>query len=163
VRYFHEEQRFGRWMWALVLVVGFLVVGVIVIVSLVAAVDRPGALPALLFAPAILILVFALLALARLDVDVDDRGVHIAFHYLWPPRHIPLENIKRAHATEYSPFAWGGWGVHYMFLRGWSFNAGGSKGVLVELNSGPSVVIGSQRAQELEAAIAKATAARAGG
>jgi len=157
VTYFHEEQRFGRWVWVLVLVVG-----VILFVSLVGIWDRPGALPALLFGPAIVVLVFALLALSRLDVDVDDRGIHIAFHLLWPTRHIALENVKRAHATEYSPLLWGGWGVHYMFLRGWSFNTGGSEGVLVELNSGPSVMIGSQRAKELEAAIAQAVDVRAG-
>jgi len=155
--YFHEEQRFGRFVWVLMVVVGL-----IVLVSLVGILDRPGAFPALLVAPASVVLVFGLLALARLDVDVDDRGIHIAFHYLWPTRHIALKDVKRAHATPYSPLAWGGIGVHYMFLRGWSFNTGGHEGVLVELESGPSVMIGSQRAKELEAAIAKAIAARWG-
>jgi hypothetical protein len=153
--YFHEEQRFGRWIWILVLVVG-----VIVLVSLIGIWDRPGAFPALLVGPLIVTLVFALLALSRLDVDVDDRGIHIAFHLLWPTRHIPLENVRRVHATTYTPLLWGGWGVHYMLLRGWSFNTGGSEGVLVEVKSGASVMIGSQRAKELEAAIAKAIAAR---
>jgi hypothetical protein len=153
--YFHEEQRFGRWIWILVLVVG-----VIVLVSLIGIWDRPGAFPALLVGPLIVTLVFALLALSRLDVDVDDRGIHIAFHLLWPTRHIPLENVRRVHATTYTPLLWGGWGVHYMLLRGWSFNTGGSEGVLVEVKSSASVMIGSQRAKELEAAIAKAIAAR---
>ena len=153
--YFHEEQRFGRWVWVL-----GLVVGVIVLVSLVGIWDRPGASPALLIGPLIVLLVFALLALSRLDVDVDERGIHVAFHLLWPTRHIPLENVKRVHTTTYRPLLWGGWGVHYMLLRGWSFNAGGSEGVLVELNSGASVMIGSHRAKELEGAIAKAMAAR---
>jgi hypothetical protein len=137
-----------------------LVVGVIVLVSLIGIWDRPGAFPALLVGPLIVTLVFALLALSRLDVDVDDRGIHIAFHLLWPTRHIPLENVRRVHATTYTPLLWGGWGVHYMLLRGWSFNTGGSEGVLVEVKSGASVMIGSQRAKELEAAIAKAIAAR---
>jgi hypothetical protein len=154
VTYFHEEQRFGGWVWVLVLVVGLIVVA-----SLVGVWDRPGALPAVLIGPLVVILVFALLVLSRLDVDVDDRGIDLAFHLLWPTRHIPLENVKRVHATTYSPLLWGGWGVHYVLLRGWSFNAGGSAGVLVELNRGASVMIGSQRATALEAAIAKAVAA----
>jgi hypothetical protein len=152
---FHEEQRFGRWMWVLVLVVA-----VIVLVSLVGIWDRPGAFPVVLIGPLIVVLVFALLALSRLDVDVDERGIDIAFHLLWPTRHIPLENVKRVHATTYTPLLWGGWGVHYMLLRGWSFNAGGGEGVLVELNNAASVMIGSRRAKELEAAIAKAIATR---
>ena len=152
--YFHEEQRFGRWLWVLVLVFGG--------AAVIPLIGRPVPLAALAFGPIVIALVVALIGLSRLDVDVDDGGIHIAFHLLWPTRHIPLENVKRAQATQYSPLLWGGWGVHYMFLRGWSFNTGGHEGVLVELNSGSSVMIGSQRAKELEAAIAKATAARAG-
>ena len=152
--YFHEEQRFGRGLWVLVLVFGAAV--------LIPLIGRSVPLAALAFGPIIIALVFALIALSRLDVDVDDQGIHLAFHLLWPTRHIPLENVKRAQATQYSPLMWGGWGVHYVFLRGWSFNAGGHEGVKVELNKGSSVMIGSQRAKDLEAAIAKATAARAG-
>ena len=152
--YFHEEQRFGRGLWVLVLVFGAAV--------LIPLIGRSVPLAALAFGPIVIAIVFSLIALSRLDVDVDDQGIHIAFHLLWPTRHIPLENVKRAQATQYSPLMWGGWGVHFLFLRGWSFNAGGHEGVLVELNKGSSVMIGSQRAKELEAAIAKATAARAG-
>ena len=152
--YFHEEQRFGRGLWVLVLVFGAAV--------LIPLIGRSVPLAALAFGPIVIAIVFSLIALSRLDVDVDDQGIHIAFHLLWPTRHIALENVKRAQATRYSPLMWGGWGVHFLFLRGWSFNAGGHEGVLVELNKGSSVMIGSQRAKELEAAIAKATAARAG-
>jgi len=157
VSYYHEEQRFGGWIWVLVFVVG-----VIVLVSLVGILDRPGAFPALLIGPFIVVLVFVLFGLSRLVVDVDGRRIHIAFHLLWPTRDIPLQNVRRVHATTYSPLMWGGWGVHYVFLRGWSFNTGGHEGVLVELDRGASVMIGSQRAQELEAAIARAIADRAG-
>jgi hypothetical protein len=152
VTYFHEEQRFGRWIWVLLVVVA--------LATALPLVGRPIPLAALAFGPIVIALVFVLLALARLDVDVDDRGIHITFHYLWPTRHIPLEDVKRAHATQYSPLSWGGIGVHYLFLRGWSFNTGGHEGVLVETTRG-NVMIGSRRAKELEAAIAKAAAPRA--
>ena len=152
--YFHEEQRFGRWVWALVVLVF-----VVVVFAAVAAPSRTGTLAGLgigLFAS---LLVFVLLVFSRLDVDVDQQAIHIAFHLLWPTRHIALTDVRRAHATKYEPLAWGGWGVHYMFLKGWLFNTGGHEGVLVETNSGGNVMIGSQRAAELEAAIAKAIAA----
>ena len=153
--YFHEEQRFGRWVYALVVTVAVVSFGsLIVTVGAIAA-----AHPEVFIGPAIIILVFVLLALARLDVDVDDRGIHIAFHLLWPTRNIPLEDIRRAHATTYTPLAWGGYGVHYMLMRGWAYNASGTAGVLVETDNG-NVMIGSQRANELEAAIARAIADR---
>lgn len=45
-------------------------------------------------------------------------------------------------------------------FRGWAFNTAGSEGVLVETNAGKRVMIGSQRAAELEAAIARAVTER---
>ena len=155
--YFHEEQRFGRWVWALVAVVV-----VLAVVPVVATLGTPAALLGSLIGLIVAALVFVLLALSRLDVDVDDRAIHIVFHLLWPKRDIALGDVKRAYATTYEPLAWGGWGVHYMFLMGWIFNTGGREGVLVETTGGGNIMIGSQRAKELEAAIATAVAQRSG-
>ena len=154
--YFHEEQRFGGWFFALIAIIGAAVLG-----SVVMGIDRPGAVPALVFAIAIVTFIAALFGLARLDVDVDQQAIHVAFHMLWPTRHIALADVRSAHATKYSPLSYGGWGVHYMFLRGWVFNTGGDEGVLVETSDGGRVMIGSQRAGDLEAAIARAIADRA--
>ena len=154
--YFHEEQRFGGWVWALLAIVLAAVAG-----SALMGVDRPGTVSALLFAVAIVVFIAALFGLAHLDVDVDEQAIHVAFHMLWPTRHIALGDIRSARATQYSPLSYGGWGVHYMFLRGWAFNTAGNEGVLVETNDGGRVMIGSQRAGELEAAIARALADRA--
>ena len=153
--YFHEEQRFGGWIYAVLAMVA-----VAAIASVGLGIDRPGALPALLIAVATVALVGALFGLARLDVDVDGQAIHVAFHMLWPTRHIALRDVRSARATRYSPLSYGGWGVHYMFLRGWVFNTGGDEGVLVQTTDGGRTMIGSRRAKELEAAIARAVAAR---
>ena len=157
--YFHEEQRFSWWIVA---VVGLLTVPVIVAVVPLAA-RGPEAIGAILLGPAVVTAVLGLLALARLIVDVDTRGIHVSFHYLWPTRHIALEDVVRAHATSYDSLAeYGGWGVRLSW-RGWAFNTGGSEGVLVETRSGGRVMIGSRRAAELAAAIARAVTDRRGG
>jgi DUF3093 family protein len=156
VTYFDEEQRFGGWVWALIAIIGAAVLG-----AAAMGTDRPGTIPALVFAVAIVSFIALLFGLAHLDVDVDRDAIHIAFHMLWPTRHIALGDVRSARATQYSPLSYGGWGVHYMFLRGWVFNTGGNEGVLVETNDGARVMIGSQRAGELEAAIARAIADRA--
>lgn len=155
VTYFHEEQRFGGWIFALVAIIG-----AAVLATALMGTDRPGAIPALVLAVAIVAFVALLFGLARLDVDVDGQAIHIAFHMLWPTRDIALADVRSARATKYSPLSYGGWGVHYMFLRGWIFNTGGDEGVLVETSDGGRVMIGSRRAGDLEAAIARAIADR---
>ena len=153
--YFHEEQRFGGWMFAIIALVA-----VALLTSVAMGIDRPGSLATLVFGVGMISLVGGLIGLARLDVDVDRDAIHVAFHMLWPTRHIALADVRSARAMKYSPLSYGGWGVHYMFLRGWVFNTGGDEGVLVETTDGGRVMIGSQRAGELEAAIARAIADR---
>jgi len=155
VTYFHEEQRFGGWMFAIIALVA-----VALLTSVAMGIDRPGSLATLVFGVGMISLVGGLIGLARLDVDVDRDAIHVAFHMLWPTRHIALADVRSARAMKYSPLSYGGCGVHYMFLRGWVFNTGGDEGVLVETTDGGRVMIGSQRAGELEAAIARAIADR---
>ena len=156
MRYFHEEQRFGRWVWILIAVVAVPVF----IGALGAARSGVGSVVAILVGPATIVAVLVLLALAKLVTDIDERGIHISFHLLWPTRHIPLEDVQRAHATKYRPLVdYGGWGVRLSW-KGWAFNTGGAEGVLVETKSGKRIMIGSRHAKELEAAIARGIAAR---
>lgn len=158
MNYFHEEQRFGWWVWALM---GVIAIPVLIGAAGAARSDAAAAI-AILVGPATILAVLALLALAKLVTDVDDRGIHVSFHYLWPTRHIPFDDVQRAHATEYSPLVdYGGWGVRLSW-KGWAFNTGGSAGVLVETMSGKRIMVGSRRAAELEAAIARAMTSRAG-
>jgi hypothetical protein len=146
VRYFHEEQRFRQWwIWALLLIVALPIL-------VLAATGEP----ALLLGALIVIAVSALIALARLVVDVDRDAITVAFHFLWPTRRIPISTVRRAQATKYRALLdYGGYGVRFG-LRGWAFNVSGDEGVVVETNDGSSLLIGSQRPEELESAIARA-------
>lgn len=154
--YYHEEERFGPLPYALI---GVAAVPVLVLAT--AAFGRDSGISGgILFALAILALVLVLFAAAKLVIDVDDKAIHASFHYLWPTQHIALDDVARAHATRYDPvLEYGGWGVR-LGPRGWAFNTGGREGVLVETKSGARIMLGSHHAKELEAAIAKAVAAR---
>ena len=156
--YFHEEQRFGRWVWVLIAVIA-----VPVLIGALGAASRGvDSVVAILVGPATVVAVLVLLALAKLVTDVDQRAIHVSFHLLWPARHIPLDDVQRAHATAYGPLVdYGGWGVR-LGWKGWAFNTGGAEGVLVETKSGKRIMIGSRRAKDLEDAIAKAIAVRPG-
>ena len=154
--YFREEQRFGGWVWVLMAVIA-----VPVIFASVGIAGRdPGAALAILMGPVVIVGVLALLAFAKLVTEVDERGIRVSFHLLWPTRDIPLDDVQRAHAMEYNPLLdYGGWGVRLSW-KGWAFNTGGAEGVLLETKSGKRIMIGSRRAKDLEEAIAKAIAAR---
>jgi hypothetical protein len=148
VSYFHEEQQFRQWwLWALLAAAALPVIVVVAI---------RGPVLSVLIVPLLLLAVGALLAFARLVVDVDREAVTVAFHFLAPKRRIALSTVRRAQATKYRPLLdYGGYGVRLGF-RGWAFNVSGDEGVLVETNDGSRVMIGSQRPRELEAAIAQA-------
>lgn len=154
--YFHEEQRFSSWIaWGI-----FALVGIPVALASIESLFRSDVFFPSLATIATFVPVAILLFMARLVVDVDRDEIRISFHFLWPTRRIPIAAVRGARAQQYSPLAeYGGWGVR-LGWRGWAFNTSGSEGVLVETNAGKRVMIGSHRAKELEAAIARAVAER---
>ncbi len=89
----------------------------------------------------------------KLIVEVKDDHIHL--------RYIPLVNrqiffadIKHYEARTYRPIReYGGWGI-----RGWgnrrAYNVSGDKGVELELHNGQTIMIGSQKAEDLALAIA---------
>ncbi len=100
-----------------------------------------------------LALVFSLLCLRT---TVTDRELIVTLGALFPlfRRRIRLAEIASARADTYKPLAeYGGWGV-----RGWgkniALNARGNRGVRLTLQDGRRVLVGSQRADELAAALA---------
>ena len=154
--YFHEEQRFGWWILAILAIILLPIPVGLLFVALL----YPGPIVFLVIVILVLLLLLLLFWLAKLVVDVDESGVHASFHFLWPTRHIRFEDIKRATATRYNSLLdYGGWGVR-LTPKGWAFNTGGSEGVLIETVKGKRIMIGSHRAMELKEAIARASAAR---
>lgn len=80
---------------------------------------------------------------------------------LWTFR-IPIEQIASAEARRYQPIReYTGWGIRYTPWAGWAVNIAGKRGVQLALESGRKFLIGSDRAEELEAAIREAVSAHA--
>ena len=105
-------------------------------------------------------LVIALFWFARLDVEVTRNDVAIRFRpFHLRPRRIALRDITDARARKYSAIGeYGGWGIR-MGMKGWAYNVSGDHGVQLTLASGKRILVGSQRSEELEAAIREAKAA----
>jgi hypothetical protein len=165
---FEEEQRFRQW-WLWVIIGGLNLVVVFIygygLVKQLLLGQPWGQKPM----PDWLLIVFSavmfgllggvtwLLMAVRLTVRVDLTRVWIRF---WPfsRREIPLDTIARHEARTYRPIReYGGWGVRWGFgRRGLAYNVSGNRGVQLELIDGKRLLIGSQRAEDLDAALSRA-------
>lgn len=162
---FVEEQRFRQW-WLLAIVAGVVVVTAVpfgwgMIQQLVTGQpwgDKPLPDAALvvvgLFAIGIPLGIAWLLLTAKLTTTVGDATLHVG---LWPfhrrPKEIELLRVTVLEECTYRPLRdYGGWGIR-RGRNGWAYNVTGNRGVLLRYGDGETLLIGSQRAEELARAI----------
>jgi len=89
---------------------------------------------------------------AHLRVSLTEQELTIRY-VPFTVRHIPLVEVTGARAREYGAIReYGGWGIRGSRDKR-AYNVSGNEGVEVSLKDGRTVMIGSQRAQELERAI----------
>ena len=151
--YFHEDQHFrGSMLWSISAILIAVAIGV---GARLATREPVGAAVAI----SILVAVFVLFALARLETEVRDDTIYVHFHGIWPTRRIPLADIVGYEAKRYTMWESGGWGVH-LGLAGMTYNVSGNEGVHFRLKSGSGVLVGTQRPKEFATAVATALEAR---
>ncbi len=98
-------------------------------------------------------LIYLRLVTVRMTTEVRAGKIVVAMRGLWPARTIPLAGVKAAQQVVYDPVAdYGGYGIRSN-RSGKAYIARGTEGVKVELTTGGSVLLGSQRSRELVAAI----------
>lgn len=147
---YHEEQRFSAGIFGILIAV-VVFVGVVTVLAVPSTPSDEA--PLLLIGPGVVALIALLFTLSHLDVDVTDDAVTVAFRYLWPARRIAMEDIVGLEVKRYRPLVdYGGWGVR-LGPAGWAFSTGGTVGVKLRLRRGFPVLIGTEHAQALEAAI----------
>ncbi len=98
-------------------------------------------------------------ALWNLELVTQVRRGEVRIRF-WPfaRRRIPIDEIVSYEVRTYRPIReYGGWGVRYGF-GGTAYNMSGNRGVQLELADGKRVLIGSQRPEELAAALGAAGA-----
>jgi hypothetical protein len=155
--YFQEQQRISMWwVWLAVLVPAAIMANIFVeqIVFGQPHGEHPGPDWLLWVLTLFLCLcVPALLWILRLTVTVDDAGIHIRY-YPFVRRTIPFTDIRAFHARRYRPIReFGGWGIRSGLGKKSAYNAKGNLGVELYLRNQRSIMIGSQRHEELAAAI----------
>ena len=91
---------------------------------------------------------------SKLETVVKRDGLFVRFYpFHLRQRKIPLEDVVNFRSVTYRPiWNYGGWGMR--FARGGrAYNVSGREGVRLEFNNGKHLLIGSQRSEELAAAI----------
>jgi len=164
---FHEEQRFRqRWLWVLLISVS--VAPVVMVGGLIGmqiclgrVCDKSLAqnpVPALVVAVLLVVPVFFLGWFWKLTLttEVHLDGVHVQFRPFPLPmarRFIAFVDIDECCARTYRPLVeFGGWGIRYGW-KGMAYNVSGNRGVQLVLRNGRKILIGSQQADDLAAAI----------
>ena len=154
---FREVQRFRHWFFWVPIAV---VVGVIwwQFIQQIVIGRPPGTEPISDWAAWVLTIVFGLgfpvfAAIVRLVTEVRPGTLSIRL-VPFRGRLIPLQDIRTADSREYSPMReFGGWGIRLAADGGKAYNAHGSVGVQLVLTDGKRVLVGTQRAEELIAAL----------
>lgn len=97
--------------------------------------------------------VCAWLLSTTLITEVRPEGLYVRFKLLWPERTIPYYQIVKVEAKRYRPILdYGGWGVRGIAPVK-AFNVSGNRGVLLSMTNGQYLMIGSQRPDQLAAAL----------
>jgi hypothetical protein len=98
----------------------------------------------------VLVVLFHLL---ELTVTVRSSEVDVHFRPI-RRRRIAIGDVLTCRARDYRPIReFGGWGIHRGWKGTWAYNVRGHRGVELTLRDGGSLMIGSQRADELAQAI----------
>jgi hypothetical protein len=105
-----------------------------------------------LFIPAALL---ALFWSAKLEAQVRPDDVYVRytpFHWSYHP--IGMSRVVDLESKTYSPIKeYGGYGIRCGWGGSKAYNVKGNRGVFLKFNDGKSLLIGSQKPEELEAAI----------
>jgi len=96
------------------------------------------------------LLALGLLAYATLTVEVDAENVRVCFGIGLIRKSIPLSDIARCEIVR-TP-SWWGWGMHWT-PSGWLYNVAGRVAVRLEMRSQRPLMIGTDEAERLKAAI----------
>ncbi|MCE5187335.1 MAG: DUF6141 family protein [Planctomycetaceae bacterium] len=154
--FFHETQKFSKWVRAAFILDFIVFVGIMLALFWYLR-DEP-------FRPFLLILILAvfviplailiLFCLLTLETQVRSDGLYVRMF----PLHLhfkkfALDEINEYYARQYKPLMeYGGWGIRYG-SHGKAYNVSGNRGLQLVFKSGKKLLIGSQKPDELVEAI----------
>ncbi len=149
--YFQEKQRFSQWwLWALLCVICFFIFK-----PVYKAISLNQNLSSDQWVGMIIIgLIVLLLLVISLEIKIDTNGIYVKF-FPFVPRYkfFARNEIQNAFVRKYSPLReYGGWGYR-IGGGGVAYNVKGNKGLQLKFKNGKSLLIGTQKPEELQRAL----------
>jgi hypothetical protein len=156
---FSEQQSFRQtWIWLVTAPINLLF-----LFALVSQVgygktfgDKPMSDQELVFATALSFLPTLLIMLLKLETVIRRDGIHYRFMpFQWKFRTIAWESAEKIYVRKYNPLReYGGWGLRTgLSGKNGAFNVSGDLGLQIEFNNGRKFLIGTQKSEELAAAL----------
>jgi len=157
---YREEQNFALWLRLLfaLSMIWIVPVSIIQLIKDSSKSGSPEILPILtliiagIFVP---IVIGGLFWLLKLETEVRPDGLYVRyfpFHFNF--KRFAADDLSEYYARKYRPiWEYGGWGIRCSFGKGKAYNVSGNKGLQLVFKNGKRLLIGSQRAEELEEAI----------
>jgi hypothetical protein len=149
---FKETQKMTQW-WIWTILLG--TTGIVLYEIINETLSRQLSLtefvknPQLWSSVVILMLVLVLFYLLSLKTEVNSSGISIHYFPMWRT-HIPWDQIKSAELIKYG---FVGYGIRFSIRYGTVYNAKGNKGLQIVKKNGSKILIGTQRPEELKAAV----------
>lgn len=150
--HFKEEQRLREpWLWIIIGGSAIVSIGGMMLGLVNESQSKTKIITGLAIAIPIQVLVIALLYFAKLEIKVNENGIH----YKWSPYHFRFKTILRTEIDNYyvkdTPLLKRG--VSWLWGYGWSYNTAGGKGIQFDLKGNRSVFLGSLRIAAFKAAV----------
>lgn len=146
VAVYREEQGFAPWVYAV-----FALAACVLAFGLFPALE--GRIPREALSVGFGAALAAILTYLRMGVEVDPVALRVWYGWLaFPRRAVPVHAIAAADPVRFRPIRdHGGWG--YRVARGGErvYTARGDTGVRIRLRDGSTILVGSQRPEELAA------------
>lgn len=111
----------------------------------------------LLFYILLMFMINLLFAMMRLETTINREGIHYRFlPFINRMRTIRWDEISEAEVRKYNPLIeYGGWGIRIgLFGKGGALNVSGNMGLQIILKNGRRLLIGTQKPEDLNKAIA---------
>ena len=153
---FTEEQKFKQWwLWLVILGLNgfflFLAYQQLILKKQVG--NRPITDNGLLISIGIIVLITLMFFYTKLKTCIKKDGIYVQFfpfHFSY--KYYGWETVAKVYVRTYNPLGeFGGWGLRYSFTgNGTAYNVSGDKGLQLELNTGKKILIGTNKAAELE-------------
>lgn len=160
---FHEEQRFKQW-WLWLIIVSTLLAVIIPLVNAIteeqAQINSSDTARLILYGVlAVLFLVAVLIVLLfiKLKTKITANGIYIAYlPFVRKWKKFPAQEIKEYEIRKYrAMLEYGGYGMKKRRKVGQAYSISGNIGLQLYLKNGKKLLIGTQKKQAIEYAMAK--------